>query len=85
MARRSPVEFTARYATNVDTLPDAWQFVMEHIEKVGPDPSIEISPVWTLSVGLDINERRDDPPRHFSVVVCGMVEQKEGRGDLRSV
>ena len=62
----APVEVTTRYATSVDDLPAAWAFVMEHLDSVGPDPSIDIGPLWS-SVD-DFNIRR------FSVVVSGMVE-----------
>ena len=73
---RTPVEVTTRYATTVNGLTEAWAFVMDRIDSVGPDPSITISPVWTVSVH-DMGE--DEPeggyPRHFSVVVEGMVEE----------
>lgn len=82
MSRLSPVEFTACYATTVEALPDAWAFVMEHLEKVGPDPRIEISPVWVV----DTMRPTEDVARHFSVVVNGMVEEEEGEPHgLRSV
>jgi len=72
MKTRSPIERTTRIVSTVDELADAWAFVMTHIDEVGDDPSITISPVW--SRGADqIND--DEPwPRHFSVVVSGMVE-----------
>ena len=66
---RTPVETTTRYATTVDDLSAAWAFVMDRIDAVGPDPTIRIEPVWT--VGPD----SDEVPRHFAVVVEGMVEE----------
>lgn len=72
---RTPVEKTVRYATTVEDLAGAWAFVMEKLEQVGPDPSVEISPVWTFSVSGPDDET---PPRHFSVVVSGMVEEPQG-------
>jgi len=64
------VEVTTRYATTVDSLSDAWAFVMERVDTVGPDPRIEISPMWTY--GADDVE---DGLRRFSVVVDGMVPE----------
>lgn len=71
MKTRSPVEVTTRFATTVHELSDAWAFVMDKIDQVGPDPSIAINPVWRHNGdGLD--------PRHFEVAISGMVEQGEG-------
>lgn len=61
------VEVTTRYATSVSTLAEAWAFVMERIDKVGPSPSIHISPVWFLG--------DDTEGTGFEVVVDGMVEE----------
>lgn len=73
---RAPVEVTTRFATTVDDLPAAWAFVMARIDTVGPDPSIKITPVWTISVqDMGDDEPDDGYPRHFSVVVEGMVPE----------
>lgn len=71
----APIEVTTRYATTVDDLPAAWAFVMDRVDLVGPDPSIDIKPLWTFSAH-DM-DRADDamPPRQFSVVVSGMVPE----------
>jgi hypothetical protein len=69
---KAVVEVTTRYATSVDTLADAWAFIMARLDSVGPDPTIRISPCWTISMG-DSND--DVPPRHFEVVVEGMVAE----------
>jgi len=71
MSTRTPIERTQRIATTVETLAEAWAFVMAHIDDVGPDPSVQIDPVWSRPFEAD-----DDAewPRHFSVVVSGMVE-----------
>lgn len=64
-----PTEVTTRYAKG--GLPDlsaAWAFVMSKIDAVGPDPQIEISPVWTY--GED-----HDGGRTFSAVVSGMTHE----------
>ena len=73
----APVEVRTRYATTVDDLPSAWAFVMDRLDLVGPDPSIEISPTWSYSVH-DM-DRADDyrPPRRFSVVVSGAIEETD--------
>jgi len=63
---RSPIETTTRIATTVDELTDAWAVVMAHVESVGPDPVISITPAW-----VDEGETRR---RIFDVVVSGMVE-----------
>lgn len=71
-ATRTPVERTTRIATTVETLAEAWSFVMTHIDEVGPDPSIEIGPVWSRAA--DAMDVESPWPRHFSIVVSGMVE-----------
>lgn len=38
------VEVSIRYETVVDDITDAWAFIMDKIEKVGPDPSVHIHP-----------------------------------------
>jgi hypothetical protein len=62
----APVERTIKYATTVGTLPEAWAFVMAHVDGVGPEPSIHIGPVWVYGDGLN--------GRHFEVAVEGMTE-----------
>lgn len=67
----APIEITTRYATSVDDLTDAWAFVMDKLDSVGPDPTVRISPIWTFSTAdVDTDQR---PPRRFEVVVEGMV------------
>jgi len=71
----APIEVTTRYATSVDDLTTAWAFVMEHVDLVGPDPSVEISPHWIISMS-DMGDDNINPPRRFSVVVSGMVHKE---------
>jgi hypothetical protein len=66
----APIEVTTRYATSVPDLVASWAFVMAHIDRVGPAPHIEISPVWEPS---DI---ADDHPMHFAVVVDGTITEE---------
>ena len=72
----APVEFTARYATSVDDLASAWAFVMSHIDQVGTDPSVTITPRWSISV--DAAEDAEWP-RTFEVTVSGMVHVCEAK------
>lgn len=73
--RPAPIEVTTRYATTVDDLGAAWAFVMDKLDHVGPDPEVKISPLWIMSVRDMDREDMDRPPRQFSVVVSGMVEE----------
>lgn len=73
MGQRAPLEMTTRYATSVDSLSDAWEFVMDHLEKVGDAPSVAISPEWS--------SEDDFRTCYFTVVVSGTVETPlPGRG-----
>jgi hypothetical protein len=70
-----PVEVTTRYATSVDTLADAWAFVMARVDDVGPDPMVTITPFWSISVADMDDEAGREYPRRFGVVVSGMVKE----------
>lgn len=70
MKTRSPVEVTTRYATTVETLQDAFAFVMGELDGIGATPCITITPVMCW------NTDDDDPERFFSVVVSSMLEEK---------
>jgi hypothetical protein len=72
------VEVTTRYATSVQTLSEAWAFVMERIDSVGPNPSIQIVPLWGFSEE-DENADEDDYTleRWFSVVVSGAENEAD--------
>lgn len=72
-----PVERTSKIVTSVDTLPQAWQFVMAHIESVGPRPSVHISPVTHIAMN------GDDYTELFEVAVSGMVTDGTDEGDER--
>jgi hypothetical protein len=69
-----PIEVTTRYVTTVDGLPAAWAFVMERLDKVGPDPTVVIKPHWWTSVH-DMGQV-EAPQRKFEVVVEGTVEEQ---------
>lgn len=71
-SQKVPVEITTRYATSVDSLTEAWEFVMARVDLVGPHPSIHISPCWHIN---PFDENPDEAEPHFSVVVEGMVPE----------
>lgn len=73
----APVEVSTRYATTVETMTDAWEFVMSRIDLVGPDPSVTISPYWRVNMELMMDDSVEEQamPRCFTVVVEGMVEE----------
>lgn len=54
-----------RYSTTVDTLEQAWSFVMTHVDK-WPEPRIEIAPMWEFESG-------EDERQVFEVSVSGDV------------
>ena len=66
----SPTEYTARYAKVVESIQDAFVFVMAHMEKVGDDVSVLISPIWVC----DYDTEDHEPTRVFEVSVSGMIE-----------
>lgn len=70
MSETAPVEVTRKYVTTVSELFEAWAFVMDHLDDVGPDPQILVSPVWVQSwAPVDAEQ----PARRFEVSVSGMV------------
>jgi hypothetical protein len=76
MTTPRPIEVTTRYATSVNELADAWAFVMDRLDRVGPDPSVTIKPIWTISVrDMDTDDEDQEWPRRFEVVVEGMVHE----------
>lgn len=70
---KRPVEYTAQYATRVESLSEAFVFIMQHEAKVGKDPQIIINPVW---ICYDVDEMTGEhhTRREFEVSVSGMVE-----------
>lgn len=68
MTRLSPVEKTTQYATTVDTLQAAFEFVWDHMDELGGLPQIIISP---LEIHSD-----DGIQDAFEVVVSNMNETK---------
>lgn len=70
---KRPVEYTARYASRVESLAEAFAFIMEHEDKVGKDIAILINPVW-ICFDVDDMTGEHHTRREFEVSVSGMVE-----------
>lgn len=71
------VEQSTKFATTVDSLQEAWVFVMEYVALVGPDPEIHISPLWAYDYDEDIVRSEMGSRRQFEVMVEGMVTMKK--------
>jgi len=62
------VEHFYRMATCVDSVHEAFLFVMESLDQLGDDPQVGISPIWSYS--------EDGPPtRKFEVWCAGTPAQ----------
>ena len=70
---KRPVEYTAQYATRVESLSEAFVFIMQHETNVGADPQIIINPVW-VCFDVDPDTGEHHTRREFEVSVSGMVE-----------
>ena len=69
------VEKTTRYVTSVDTLAEAWEFIMGRLDLVGDYPTISIQPIdlyYTVTFGEDGMQ----VVRKFEVLVEGMKEEE---------
>ncbi len=66
MTRLSPVEKTTRYATIVDSLNSAFEFVMEHLDELGETPVVSINPLTMYG--------DDSTQEGFEVTVSSMKE-----------
>lgn len=78
MSDEKKVSKTVQFQAVVDSLPEAWAFIMDAIEQVGPDPSVHIHPSRnTLPPGLQAlltGGASETPERKFQVVVEGTVD-----------
>ena len=64
------IDFTKQYqASGFKELSEAWAFIMDHIDEVGPDPAIEIQPFWHQA-----DLENGTPIRYFAAKVVGSVE-----------
>lgn len=59
------VEIFTRFAGTVESIHDAFAFIMEHMDKVGEFPAIEVTPCW---VDEEMREFQ-----HYHVAVFGAV------------
>lgn len=66
------VEVTTKYCTCVDTMAEAWAFILHHQDTVGNRPRIIISPITFFEPRVDGEDYRE----MFEVVVSGMVEKE---------
>lgn len=70
------VEVTTEYRTVVDELTQAFAFVMEHLDQLGDEPSIEIEPCSTWIMDEEDSESVFRPSTHtFEVIVSGTVRK----------
>lgn len=73
------VEVSIRYETVADDLTEAWAFIMDKIEAVGPDPSVHIHPAADgpppILVAL-MGAEQPPSTRRFHVVVEGSSQEK---------
>ncbi len=63
----STIDLTVKYATNVDSLSAAWEFVMAHVDELGEAPTVSISPVWDY-------QSSEEGVLRFDVGVSGSTE-----------
>ena len=69
--RLSPIERTTKFATTVDTLTSAFEFVMSQLDDVGEWPDIAIVPVLVYG---DVDDEKPTPI--FEVSVSSMKEEE---------
>ena len=66
-------ERTISYAAAVDSLSDAWSFVMAHLDELGDEPTIEIKPEHIFYIADAVEGIEREPIRQFGVRVSGMI------------
>lgn len=66
MGQRSATEHTEKFATTVDEMTDAFVFIMEHLDRVGNSPSVQINPSWS--------SEDDFQKCYYEVSISGMTE-----------
>lgn len=80
------VEITTKRVTTVDSVQEAFAFIMEHLDEVGDQPRIEIDPFTDLGAG--IAQVFEDPEAdllgvvRFEVSITNMVvKERAGNGE----
>lgn len=69
--RLSPIERTTKFATTVDSLTSAFEFVMAQLDDVGEWPDIAIVPILVYG---DVDDEKPTPI--FEVSVSSMKEEE---------
>ena len=78
------VEITTKRVTTVDSVQEAFAFIMEHLDEVGDQPRIEIDPFTDLGAG--IVQMLEDPDAdllgvvRFEVSITNMVVKERANG-----
>lgn len=67
----SVVEKTVEYRKAVETVPDAFAFIMSYLDELGDEPSIHITPAHIY------NEESEDTYDGFYVVIQGVTAEGE--------
>ena len=75
MKTLTPVEKTIQFSSRVSEMTDAWAFVMEYADKVGPHPDVHIHPCYPM--GPD-GETDSEHPVVWEVTVSGLIEEDQG-------
>jgi hypothetical protein len=80
------IEVTTQRVTTVDTIPEAFAFIMEWLDRVGPEPRIEISPFTDMPGGIMSALAGDDDadlfPTRFEVKIVYMAfEERKVEAD----
>lgn len=73
------VECRISFSTTVDDMTEVYAFLMEHEDKVGPNPTIDIHPDFWYT---DEEMEKDDPQgvRKFHVSISGRIDQEPTNG-----
>lgn len=75
LKKLSPVEITTKYATTVETLQDAFVFIMQYVDALGTDPFIKITPIHSYS--MSDMDMEDPPCKHFFEVMVSSMREEE--------
>jgi hypothetical protein len=76
----SEIEVTTQRVTTVDSIPEAFAFIMEWLDAAGPEPRIEINPFTDMATGIaSLVEGDEDAelfPTRFEVKIVHMVVEE---------
>lgn len=80
------IEITTKRVTTVDSVQEAFAFIMEHLDEVGDQPRIEIDPFTDLGAG--IVQMFEDPEAdllgvvRFEVSITNMIVEGRASGTI---